>query len=344
MSGELSESFMVSSDSPLVVEVTRGRLVESRHRGAAVVSDGEGAILARWGEVDRPVFARSAVKPIQALPLIETGAAEGFELGDAELALAAASHVAAPEHLAELERWMARIGVGVGDLECGVHPPLDAGTAAALAREGRAPSALHNNCSGQHLGFLATAIHEREPKRGYIGRDHPVQRRVRAVLSAYVGRDLGSASEAIDGCGIPTLALPLTALARAMARFARPEGLGPARAAAAGRLWAAIVNRPDMLAGSGRVNTQLIEAGRGGLIVKGGYEGVYLAALRARGIGVALKIEDGAKRAAEAAIAALLVRLGALTDGTPACVPAELLNCANRPVGSVRVRWPEPRA
>jgi L-asparaginase II len=235
---------------------------------------------------------------------------------------------------------MARIGVGVGDLECGAHPPLDAGMAAALAREGRAPSALHNNCSGQHLGFLASAIHEGEPKRGYIGRDHPVQRRVRAALSACVGRDLGAAPEAIDGCGIPTLALPLTALACAMARFARPDSLGPARAAAAGRLWDAIVNRPDMLAGSGRVNTQLIEAGRGELIVKGGHEGVYLAALRARGLGVALKIEDGAKRAAEAAIAALLLALGALAEDLPAAVPAELLNCANRPVGAIRVRWP----
>ena len=215
----------------LVVEVTRGAIVESRHLVSAAVADAGGELVAAWGEVEGPVFARSAVKPIQALPLLESGAAEALAVSDAELALACASHGGEPLHVAALRDWLARLGLAETDLECGAHPPLHEPSAEALVRSGTAPSALHNNCSRKHAAMLATARHLGEETRGYIRSAHPVQRRVAACLADMSGCDLERAPEASDGCGIPTFALPLSGLARAMARPARARRAPPPAAA-----------------------------------------------------------------------------------------------------------------
>ncbi len=331
---------------PVAVEVTRGGVVESRHRAACAVADAQGRVVHAWGDVARPVYPRSAIKQIQALPLVETGAAEAFGVDDAELALACASHGGEPDHIAVVAAWLARLGLSEGDLECGAHLPMHAESADALLGGGGKPSQLHNNCSGKHAGFLTTALHLGAPTRGYIHPDHPVQRRVARVIGEMAGLDASRAPAAVDGCGIPTVGLPLTGLAAAMARFADPSALDAARAAAVGRVRAAMSARPAMVAGTGRFSTALIAASGGDVLAKTGAEGIYAVALPALGLGVALKVEDGAGRASEVAVAAVLRRLGALDDGLAArladFVVAPVVNRAGLRVGEVRpaAGWP----
>ena len=317
--------------SPILVEVTRGNTVESRHRGIVAVAVAGGAVVAAWGDAERAVFPRSAVKPLQALPLIETGAARGFALGDAEIALACASHNGEPEHVAGVGAWLERVGLGAGDLECGAQAPIDKEAALALVRAGDAPSALTNNCSGKHAGFLTTARHLGEATAGYIEPVHAVQRRVTETLADMAGCDLATAPVGTDGCGIPAIAMPLAAVARAMARLAAPDSLAPERAAAARRVVAAMTAHPALVAGRGRYDTVAMQAGRGAFAVKTGAEGVHAAILPRLGLGCALKIEDGAARAAEVAMTALLRHLGAL-DGH---AEAELADYLERPL----VNW-----
>lgn len=296
--------------NPVVVEVTRGEAVESRHRAAVAVVDAPGAVVAAWGDVAGAIYPRSAVKPLQALALVESDAADAFGLGDAELALACASHAGTPAHVERIARWLDRLGVSPDALACGPHPPFDEAAAEALARSGRAPTRLHNNCSGKHAGFLAAARHLGAPAEGYESPDHPVQRRVRETLATMAGTDVGPV--AVDGCGVPTFALPLSGLARAFARLADPSGLAPGRAAACRRLVAAMAAQPDLAGGAGRFDTEAIRAAAGALVVKGGAEGLMAAAVPGLGLGIALKVDDGAKRAAECAMATLLLRFADL--------------------------------
>lgn len=307
------------SRNPVLVEVTRGRApghdhVESAHRGAAAVVDSSGRLVAAWGEIDRSVFPRSAVKPLQALPLIETGAADALAVTETEIALACASHGGEPEHVAAVGAWLARMGMGPDALECGGHSPLHEASALAMACAGEWPTAVHNNCSGKHAGMLATAVHLGEPVTGYVEAGHPVQMRVRAALQDMCGADLSAAPVGIDGCSIPTFAMPVVALARAMARFADPDaaGLPATRAAACRRVQTAMAAHPFYVAGTGRCCTAVIEATGGAVLVKTGAEGVYCAAIPASGLGLALKIDDGAKRASEVALVALLDHLAVL--------------------------------
>jgi hypothetical protein len=230
----------MSKPNPILIEVLRGTMVESRHCGAAAIVDAEGRVVAAWGDIERPVYARSAIKPLQALPLIETGAADRFELGDEEIALACASHSGEPEHVQHVERWLARIGLTPDDLECGAHAPFNEEASVTLLRGGTAASALHNNCSGKHTGFLTTAVHLGVGTRGYIQPDHPVQRYWQEVLAQMSGVDLAPAPAGIDGCGIPVRGLSLRATAAAMAQLAAPVRLAPVRAAAAGRVLRAL--------------------------------------------------------------------------------------------------------
>ena len=299
---------------PFEIEVTRGPLVESRHRVSAAIAEPSGAPLASWGDVARPLFPRSALKPIQALPLLETGAAEAFAVTAAEIALASASHGGEPVHVDAVRAWLARLGLGEGDLECGAHPPLHGPAAEALIRAGEAPSPAHNNCSGKHAGLIVTACHLGEDVEGYVRSEHPVQRRLKQCIAEMSGRDLSAAPVAIDGCGIPTIGLPLAGLARAMARLADPAGEPPARAEACRRITAAMAAHPLMAGGHERCCTAVIEATGGQVLVKSGAEGVFTAALPGRGLGVALKVADGAGRAAQVAMLALLRHAGALDN------------------------------
>src|SRR5947199_3271289 len=206
--------------NPVLVEVIRGSRVESKHRGSVAVIDADGKSVLLLGEVARPVFPRSAVKPLQALPLIESGAADRFGFGEDELALASASHTGEPAHVAVVERMLARAGLDASALACGVHPPSHAPSAQALARSGREPSALHNNCSGKHAGFLCAARAIGADPAGYTDPAHPVQREVKAALEGIAGVALEDRSCAIDGCSVPTWSLPLQNLAHGFARFA----------------------------------------------------------------------------------------------------------------------------
>jgi L-asparaginase II len=299
---------------PVVVEVVRGGLVESRHRGAIAVVDAAGAKVFAAGDGAKPVFPRSAVKPLQALPLVESGAAEKFALSDEELALCSASHSGEPAHVRGVERILTKAGFDAAALACGAHWPASQSAAMALARTGAAPSAIHNNCSGKHAGFLCVARAMEIDPIGYWRPDHAVQQRVHAVLEDLTGIALPADHRAIDGCSVPTWAVPLENLALAFAKFGSGRGLASERAAAAARLLEACVREPWYVAGSGRFCTEIMQLLGSRALVKTGAEGVMCAALPALALGVAIKCDDGAGRAAEALMAATLARLLTLDD------------------------------
>ncbi len=298
--------------NPVLVEVIRGPLVESRHRGAVAVADTGGATVFAIGDVAQPVFPRSAIKALQAVALVERGAAERYGLGDEELALACASHSGEPAHVAGVERMLAKARLDPTALRCGAHWPIAQPAAAALARTG-APSALHNNCSGKHAGFLCLACAMKADTgvdhADYWRVEHPVQREVRAVLEDFTGAALGEDCCAIDGCSVPTWAVPLQNLAAAFAKFGTGKGLSPDRAAACARLRRACAEKPWYVAGTGRFCTAIMERLGTRVFVKTGAEGVYCGALPELGLGIVIKCDDGAGRAAEAIMAAVIARL-----------------------------------
>ncbi|HEY6336634.1 MAG TPA: asparaginase [Alphaproteobacteria bacterium] len=326
--------------NPILVTVFRGAAIESRHRGAAAVVDARGKVVHAWGDVEHAVFPRSAIKPLQAIAVVETGAADAFGLGDAELALTCASHSGEPKHADTVKAWLEKIGLGVEHLECGAHPPYYAPAHEAMIRAGQEPSAAHNNCSGKHSGMLSASHHLREGTKGYIKPGHPAQRRWMKTVGELCEVDLGRAPMGIDGCSIPTVAIPIVAMARGMARLASQAGLHAERAAAARRVVAAVAARPDLVAGTGRFGTVVMEGVGGRVLLKGGAEGVYCGAIPSLGLGIALKIDDGAGRAAEAAMAAILRHVGALDDASwtalvQACRP-KLTNWNRFEVGEIR--------
>ena len=292
---------------PKVVEARRGGRAESRHAVHAVVVDQKGRVVA-GADPGGTVFPRSAVKPFQALPLVASGAADAFGLGQEELALACASHGGEPMHVERVGALLERLGLGPGDLACGAHPPLYGEAARALLLQGGAPSRLHNNCSGKHAGMLATALHLGEPTQGYERAEHPVQRRCLASLRQATG-DALIEPPGIDGCGLPNWPVSLAGLAQGAARLVTGEGLGEAEAQAALRLVAAMVAHPELVAGTGRLDTEVMRTAPH-LVVKTGAEGVYMTAHRERGQGLALKAVDGATRASEVALMAALEALG----------------------------------
>ncbi|MGY6633635.1 MAG: asparaginase [Alkalilacustris sp.] len=294
-----------------MVDVWRGGRVESRHAGDAVVCTAAGEVVEAWGDPESLLLPRSSCKMVQALPLVESGAAEG--LGDDLLALACASHQGAPEHTGRVADWLKALDLGPDALRCGAHRPNDRAAAEDLIRRGAQPCQLHNNCSGKHAGFLTLSRHLRAGP-DYIDPDHPVQRAVRTSFEEVTGET--SPGWAIDGCSAPNFATSLRGLARAMAAFAVADGRC-VRSRAMVRLRTAMMAHPGLVAGEGRACTGLMRAMAGRAAVKTGAEGVFVAILPDRGLGVALKIADGAGRAAETAIAALLVRLGALDPDAP---------------------------
>jgi L-asparaginase II len=327
-------------NDPVLVEVARGALVESRHVGALAVSDAQGALLLALGDVERPVFPRSAVKGLQALPLVETGAADRYGLTDAEIALSCASHRGEPAHVETARAMLAKAGRDEPCLECGVHWPSNEEVVRDLARRGERPSQLHNNCSGKHSGFVCTACAAGEDPAGYVMPDHPVQRRVRAALAEATGVAMHDRAQGVDGCSIPTYATPLAALARAFARFGTGEGLDATRAQAATRIRKAVAAHPFMVRGTGGFDTVVMGALGEHAFIKTGAEGVYCAAFPGRGLGVALKCADGASRASEVAMAATIAALLDLDKGARGVVGAAarptLTNWNGIAVGALR--------
>jgi len=310
----IKQSVKKAIPAPMVIDVWRGDMVESRHLISAVITDAKGDIVRQWGEVESPVYLRSAIKPVQALPLVESGAADAFKVSEKELALACASHTGEDLHVEAVNGWLARMGLSVDDLECGHHWPSYRPAERALAAKGQEPTNAHNNCSGKHTGFLATATHLKEDIRGYIKLEHSVQQRIIKVLEDFTELDLSRAPMGIDGCSIPTFGVPLARAAMAIAKFADPEKLSADRAAACRRIQKAIAANPKMIAGSDRLCTALNGSAKGTVIAKVGAEGVYLAALPSLGLGVALKTADGTTRGAEVAMGGILENLGLMTD------------------------------
>ena len=326
--------------NPVLVEVTRGQLVESCHRGAVAVADTDGTLVLAIGDVAKPVFPRSAIKALQALPLVEAGAADRYGFGDEELALACASHSGEPAHIAGVARILASASLDSSALRCGAHWPVSQPAAFALARTG-APSALHNNCSGKHAGFLCLACSMGIDHTDYWRPEHPVQREVRAVLEDFTGAVLAQEVCAIDGCSVPTWAVPLESLARGFAKFGTGHGLLPARASAAARLRQACAQKPWHVAGTGRFCTEIMQLFGARVFVKTGAEGVYCGALPQQGLGIAVKCDDGAGRAAQAIMAALIARFLPLDPAERAALlpfmAPSLRNWNGFEVGAVRV-------
>lgn len=323
--------------NPILIEVTRGALVESVHRGAVAVSDADGRLRCSLGDVASVIYPRSALKPVQAIPLVESGAAEKSGLGEEEIALACASHSGEKIHTERVSAWLRRIGCTADDLACGTHPVRFEPVAEAMIRAHEKPTRIHNNCSGKHTGFLTIAKHLGVPTKGYEKVEHRVQRAVLEVLKDLSGSE-GDLPWGVDGCAAPNFALPLAKLARAMARFADTKGLSEKRAAAAKRILHAMIAHPELVAGTGRACTALIREGNGKVAVKTGAEGVYVAILPDMGLGIALKIDDGATRAAEAAIAQMLLNLGAAHPGGEAgkLARADVRNTRGESVGERR--------
>jgi len=299
--------------NPVLVEVTRGDFVESRHRGSAVVVNTAGEVVQAWGDVERLVYPRSALKPIQALPLIETGAAARWGLGLEEIALACASHNSEPFHVGTVVRWLDRVGLGIDDLECGPCEALSLDVTKQMSRAHIDFTRAHNNCSGKHAGFLSTALHMGEPTKDYIQPDHPVQRRVTAAIENLSGASLAHVPCSADGCGIPVFAVPLVALARGQAAMLAHKP-GTVRGDACRTILDAMAAHPEMVAGTDRFDTRMMRALGGSVLTKIGAEGVHVAILPDQGFGIALKMDDGAMRASELAMACVLDGLGVIDD------------------------------
>jgi len=343
--------------NPVLVEATRGGIAESLHRGALAIVDADGGTVLSIGDVHRPVFARSAVKVLQALPLVTSGAADAFGLGDEELALACASHNGEARHAATAAAMLAKAGLDADALECGTQWPQHEVAQRELAANGAPLNALRNNCSGKHAGFLcvgclmarAQGRDAREFVRGYVRPEHPVMREIVASLADATGADLARAPVGTDGCSIPTHGIALTALARAFARVATGVGLSRERAQAAARLRAAVAKAPWFVAGTGRFDTRVMQRLGERVFCKVGAEGVFCAALPEAGVGVAIKIDDGnTARAAEVVMAAVIEARVRLDDAERGFVHGlselTLKNWNGIEVGALRASAPLRRA
>jgi L-asparaginase II len=306
--------------NPVLVEVTRSGVAESRHRGAVAVLDADGGVALSIGDIDQPIFPRSAIKGLQAIPLIESGAADRYGLTDAEIALACASHNGEERHVATSAAMLAKAGRDVWALECGAQMPLRGGAQIPLYKAGLKPSALHNNCSGKHAGFVCVACATGEDPKGYVKADHPTMRMVTAAVADMTGAKLGDAARGVDGCSIPTFAVPLRALALAFARFGSGYGVGHERAKAVARIRAAVAAEPYYVAGTDRFDTKAMQALRARAFLKVGAEGVYCASLPELGFGVALKCDDGTTRAAEVMMGAVIERFLRLSTAEAAII------------------------
>jgi L-asparaginase II len=326
-----------STENPVLVEVARADIVESRHRGAIAVADAGGNLLFALGDVGRAVFPRSAIKALQAIPLIESGAADALGLGDAELAVACASHSGDKVHIEAVRSILAKAGLDEEMLACGAHWPIGERASRDLTLAGMRPQPIHNNCSGKHAGMLAACLHSGLDPVGYERHDHPLQQAIKQIVAEACDADLGSAEMGIDGCSVPTFALPLQSLATGFARLGSGRGLARTRAEAVRRLTGACFAEPVLMAGEGRFDTVVLGGLAHKAFSKGGAEGVHAAALPELGLGIALKIDDGAKRGTEIVMAHLLAQLLPGADRVLAAyLKGDISTWRGRAVGNLR--------
>jgi len=325
------------------VDVIRGATVESRHRVSAAAVDAAGRLVAWTGDPDLVTYWRSCAKPIQAVPLIADGAADALGVTDSEIALACASHNGEPRHVEVAAGLLAKAGCTENDLECGAHGSLQPAVARAMVERGEKPRRIHSNCSGKHAGMLALARFHGWPTEGYRRPGHQIQRRALAEVAAWTGVGESQIGQGVDGCGVVSFALPLRNMALAYARLAEPDGDrgGPShtRADAANRIIAAVTKDPFLIAGTGRLCSEVVSSTGGRIIAKIGADGVYCAVLRDEGLGLALKIEDGDGESARPALLALLEALapGAVRVAESFHRPV-IKNTLGEPVGHLEAR------
>jgi len=322
-------------DTPVLVEVTRGPAVESRHRGQIVVLDARGNLVKQVGDPEALVCMRSLAKPFQALALLTTGAAEAFGFGEEELALFSGS-LSGQDFQADLvSRALARLGLTPDVLQCGIHPPLHRPSAQALSQAGLKPTPLQNTCAGKHTAMLALCVHHKWPLETYLAVDHPVQHLILGTVGRMLGLPREEIKVAIDGCGTPVFFMPLKNIALGYARLAASQKGSPG-----GKLRDAILAYPRHVAGDGRLDTDVMTALPGMVFAKSGAEGGYALALKEGGLGVALKIEDGGARALGPTVVAVLEQLGVLTpaarESLAAYAQPRILNHRKDEVGQIR--------
>jgi L-asparaginase II len=321
----------------LDVIATRGGVVESRHRVHAAVVDATGRVCAWAGNPGLVTAWRSCAKPFQVISLLESGRFDELGWGDNELAVACASHGGEPEHVALVRAMLEAVELEEGDLACGPHEPLSRRGARILQQSGESPTRLHNNCSGKHAAMLAHARAEGWPTLGYESCHHPVQQRVLEQVAAWTGVPAARVLQAVDGCGVVTFGLPLTAMALAFARLASAAREG---SEVPERIVHAMTTRPFLVGGTDRFDTVLMEETGGRVLAKVGAEGVHSVSLLEAGLGAAVKVEDGASRAQHPAVLRLLQRLGALPEELPprlaSFLETPIINTRGVPVGAVR--------
>ena len=345
----------ISAPAPLV-EVTRGTIVESRHRGHVAAVDGEDRVAAYLGDPDTVTYLRSSAKPFQAIPLVASGAADRFGLTEKEIAIACASHSGEPIHTAAVLSILNKIGLKPEDLKCGAHEPFSASETRNLRARGEEPNVLHNNCSGKHAGMLALALHLGAPTESYDQLDNPVQLAIRDVIARFSSLPVDGIAIGIDGCGVPVFGMSVRAMARMYAHLcAPPASFDETTRAACKRIVAAMINYPEIIGGTTeRLDTEMMRAARGRLISKIGAEGVYTVGVLPcvqwpSGLGLALKIEDGENfRARPAVVIEALRQLGVLRDESLAAVAPyarfPILNRRGDEVGEVRASFELIRA
>ncbi len=303
------------------VSVMRGGHPESLHEGLLVVADDEGTIRARWGDPAWPAFLRSSLKMFQAIPVVESGAADAFGFDSRHLALICASHNGEPAHVLLAREILAKAGLEEAALRCGVHPPAHDGTRRDMTRRGEAWTSIHNNCSGKHGGMLATCVRRGWDPATYLSPEHPLQREIVSLLAEFADLDADSIPYGIDGCGVPTFRVPVAAFASALARFAgagagrAPHPAMARHASAASRLFEAMTKHPELVGGTGRFCTELSRAAGRALLAKAGAEGFYAAAWReenGRGVALAAKAAAGDSRSRDFAVTEALFQFGIL--------------------------------
>lgn len=332
-----------------LVEITRGAMVESLHRGFIAVVNAGGGILASLGEIEAKTWYRSAAKPFQTIPVITSGAADHFNFTKQELAVITASHSGEAIHLETVNTILRKIGLSEADLLCGAHLPFYEAAARQLQAEGRPPQALHNNCSGKHSGMLALAKFIGEPTANYIDPQHPIQCQIRDVIARFAGLPVDQIKIAVDGCSAPVFGVSIKAMARSYARLVgvRHADIEPELAMAAERVVEAMTAFPEMVGGShNRLDTDLMRVSRRQIVSKVGAEGMQLLAVRPcqrhpKGLGIAIKIEDGdTRRARDPVVVETLRQLGVLDDKQLALLAhykhSTLFNHRQVEVGEVR--------
>ncbi|WP_343207578.1 asparaginase [Aliiroseovarius lamellibrachiae] len=320
-----------------LVEIWRGDFMESQHLGHAVVCNTQGEIVESWGNPDEVILPRSSAKMLQALPLVESGAADAAGLTTEQLALSCASHQGAAIHTDRVRAWLGDLGLGNDDLCCGPQMPDDRPAKKALICADESPCKIHNNCSGKHAGFLTLAQHLGADQADYVNPDHAVQQAAKLAFEEVTGMD--SPGYGIDGCSAPNHATSLHGMARAMASFAGAQSGRSTRDTAMVRLREAMMLHPELVAGEGRACTEIMRALPGRVAVKTGAEAFFIAILPEQGLGVALKINDGSTRASECAIAAILARLGVADAADPMIkkrLNPRVLNFAGLDTGEIR--------